>query len=801
MDLKLHILSELSESLLDHIPQSIFKVNRRLPHIHALLNKYMKQKSHLLPQSEQKTKEFLAGTSYNPSNIDILLNKLAVEAQHYEMYKEEEPTTQNPEELVEKYKKLIVQSVVDRLNHDPLLDFKNRETDQKLTDWNKIKERIVEARGKDYFTIPSPKKKKQTLYTGDKTPQIVAAYNAIISKIFHAKLTNTRYQPLQDLILMEQKRGDIDRESFETIWRLISAQLKDISSGDPFELAISIMSNTTEFFEQMFAEQVLEATHNISDPSMLAKITAYSQAILESLPAGTNIFLDNKNEPAWMILYFLLRSGLKEEAIKYCENHHDINWLAQHLTDYFRLREILDSRSISELVNSMRDPSTLDVYQRAVLILLAKMNTDVDELQQNTLEDYLWFKLKIAQPIEEAQAQNLEYECENYNVLVLSELQRYLIECGPQQFENQTIVYTIALISTMCYGEAIQYLYSIDDYNTEAIHLAVILNENSMLPIFSSLDNAFEVYENVIHVNLNKIISDYIKIFESVLPNEALMYISLMTSTQGIVSEASNLVISFENYQIVLNDEMYIFSNKFKDVISEQNYRLCVEAIADYAARQKAPEAVVLYDLVENYEKVLETWIFEIKNEMKKLSENWKEDFERGWQLKEEKGQCEMENYVLKNYQDLYEKYRQERIFENFVDHDRAIQILEQFLTFYNAVINRQFHHALAILSSTSLFPIRPTSRQSEIQGRFKRLHFSIKEEIPNLIVTALQVHQILLNFAQSYESNELKNDMKELAMYYGEANDLVRGIPSAEQKFKELGSYIREVKRKLALI
>lgn len=134
MDLKLHILSELSESLLDHIPQSIFKVNRRLPHIHAILSKYMKQKAHLLPQAEQKTKEFLAGTSYNPSNIDILLNKLAVDAQHYEIFKEEEPSTQNPEELVEKYKKLIVQSVVDRLNHDPLVDFKNKETGQKLSD-------------------------------------------------------------------------------------------------------------------------------------------------------------------------------------------------------------------------------------------------------------------------------------------------------------------------------------------------------------------------------------------------------------------------------------------------------------------------------------------------------------------------------------------------------------------------------------------------------------------------------------------------------------------------------------------
>ena len=54
MDIKLHSLSELSESLLDEIPQTSLKVKRRLPHVHALLSKYMMQKSHLLPSAEQK---------------------------------------------------------------------------------------------------------------------------------------------------------------------------------------------------------------------------------------------------------------------------------------------------------------------------------------------------------------------------------------------------------------------------------------------------------------------------------------------------------------------------------------------------------------------------------------------------------------------------------------------------------------------------------------------------------------------------------------------------------------------------
>ena len=51
---KLHALTDLSESLLEQVPQSLFKVKRKLPHIHALLSKYMVQKSHLKPLAEQK---------------------------------------------------------------------------------------------------------------------------------------------------------------------------------------------------------------------------------------------------------------------------------------------------------------------------------------------------------------------------------------------------------------------------------------------------------------------------------------------------------------------------------------------------------------------------------------------------------------------------------------------------------------------------------------------------------------------------------------------------------------------------
>lgn len=106
-------------------------------------------------------------------------------------------------------------------------------------------------------------------------------------KIFHSKLSKSRYEPLKDLILMEQKRADMDRESFETIWNLLSAQFKDIIGSEPENLAHVIMTNSCLFFERMFAEQVVEATHYMTDQSMLSRVKIYTQKIIEPFSAGT----------------------------------------------------------------------------------------------------------------------------------------------------------------------------------------------------------------------------------------------------------------------------------------------------------------------------------------------------------------------------------------------------------------------------------------------------------------------------------------------------------------------------------
>ena len=74
------------------------------------------------------------------------------------------------------------------------------------------------------------------------------------------------------------------------------------------------------------------------------------------------------------------------------------------------------------------------------------------------------------------------------------------------------------------------------------------------------------------------------------LPNEALIFISFLSSSQSTVIECSNLIIGCENYQIVLNSEIYIFSTQFRRAIGESSFKLAVETITVYAITTRSKD-------------------------------------------------------------------------------------------------------------------------------------------------------------------------------------------------------------------
>lgn len=82
--------------------------------------------------------------------------------------------------------------------------------------------------------------------------------------------------------------------------------------------------------------------------------------------------------------------------------------------------------------------------------------------------------------------------------------------------------------------------------------------------------------------------------------------------------------------------------------------------------------------------------------------------------------------------------------------------------------------------------------RQHEALQRVRKLHSSVKEEMPDVIVTALTVLELMS------AGEGVKEEMKALTSYFEEVSDTIRGLARAEQRTAELFPTIVEFKEKI---
>jgi hypothetical protein len=693
----------------------------------------------------------------------------------------EDTSNEIPEDSVKKYSRLVLQSCVDTCTLFSLSSLNSRHQEKLDKDWEAIKQKVIDSRGMDYFTVPIPKRPKNF---NEAVPLHTSAYNSIITNYFHAKTEDKYCNVIQEFIQIELNRREIDRDSLHNIWKLIQTQIESAREEANFQ---NYISGTCKFYERLFMEKIVESTN---EDGLEKKVLEFAINTAKSLK-GYKPEYDKNGLPVWCLLFLLMRSGMLDffkNFLSSCDSARKYMKVFLHYLEYGEISESLLRDVMVELKNEEIDP-----FLKALLCIVSRNNETVEEVQDSCLEDYLWFKLKLVTNEDLESIEHLECEYQ-YSALQLTDIQRYILDCGPSHFNNSVSLYTTALVATLSYGEAVSHLSLFPEYSAEGLHLAIVLKENKLLPTFSNHDKSFNEVEGILHVNLNLMISQYIKPFASIMPNEALMYISFMTSGKSIVNETSNLVMSYENYQIVLNKEIYIFQTSFRRAIGENNFKLAIETIAEHALSQKSPEACYLFDLISSEKSVVHTWIIEIKNEIKKQCDRWKNEIKTQYSLRDEKGKCDFFNYPGQNYTKLYDKYKRENIFARIPDLESALNVLNGFLTFFIAVNLKQFRHALSVISALQVFPLKPAGRMSEYHNKYKKMVSEAKEEFPKVILTCLEIFRILMERAQGSERNEFKGDMKSLNDFFGELMANSKGIQGVEDRFAASEGLVREI-------
>lgn len=724
---------------------------------------------------------------------------MSIDLYKYEI-NDEDLASKGPSESVQKFLNLILQNSCDSLAQAVLYSAKARNKEKLDNDWKTLRTRIMESRGIEYFTVPSPKRQKSSTET---VSPYVSAYTTVVLKFFDAKLDSRYYNFINDFIYLEQARREVDRESLEIVWRIIETQT-EAARGSEEIMAVSILNRTCGFFEQLFIEKVIETTR---EDTLRKRVVAYAMSTTKRI-ANYRPEYDDGGLPLWAVLYTYMRGGLRNEFMEYITSCFLSKDLGRFFDEYFA-RGVLSNQSLEEILSILHSAENLDIFKRALLIIISRHNQEIDEVQDNSLEDYLWVKLKLVSIYDDATAEAIEYNfnegCSNksqlrggYSLMHLADFQKYLIEFGPTHFNNSCALYATALVSALCYGEAIMYLKNLPDYSIQALHLSLVLKEAGLLPMFIGNERMFDDIEGITHVNFNKMLSDYIKNFSARLPNEALVYISFMTSSQYIVNEASSLVMASDNFYIVTNKDAYIFSTSFRKAVGDTNYSLAVESIANYAVSQKSREASRLYDLIGQPRNVLLAWIVEMKQEIHILSEKWKNEYSKIWNLKEERGESPKINYPAAVYPGIYDRYQQQGIFASNRQLELGILILNCFLTFYTALNARQFRYAILTLSEAKIFPIRPITEHSTIISIMKDVPDEAKEEVPRVIFNLLEVHWIIFSRGGHSGNLELKNDMNNLIAFFEDLYEQFKHLPSVIGKFTQYNMPVKNIRNML---
>jgi hypothetical protein len=170
-----------------------------------------------------------------------VINKISQGSVLYESV--EDALNENPEDSVRKYSKLILQSCVDTCTQFSLSSLKSRHSEKLAKDWESIKQKVVDSRGMDHFSVQPPKRAKNM---SDSLPVFTSAYNSVITNYFHSKTEDKYCNIVQELIQIEQNRHEIDRDNLVT--KLSTHEKRPILSHSLQGLASSLRSFTWKRF-------------------------------------------------------------------------------------------------------------------------------------------------------------------------------------------------------------------------------------------------------------------------------------------------------------------------------------------------------------------------------------------------------------------------------------------------------------------------------------------------------------------------------------------------------------------------
>ena len=285
-------------------------------------------------------------------------------------------------------------------------------------------------------------------------------------------------------------------------------------------------------------------------PGVIQKIRAFLNITFKKYGEWENpIFELINNVPVWAQIYYLIRSGHYNEALKYVLSiEHELRSREEdsNFVDYFKawlespdrkLSKYLRNRLLTEWNEHIRyiiDPVTNEIHGDPFKYALYKIIGRCDmtykkipgDIVMPTVEDYMWFHLILVQESHLTDEPNQE----RYG---LREMSQTMQQYGPGFFQKGLQWFYVLLICGE-FEKAIAYLFSIEKYQVEAVHFAIVLAYYGLLRVPLKPNNletgllTMDRSTNTIQFNFSRLIHQYCRSLKMFNTSTILNYIYII---------------------------------------------------------------------------------------------------------------------------------------------------------------------------------------------------------------------------------------------------------------------------------
>ena len=487
--------------------------------------------------------------------------------------------------------------------------------------WEEEKERVLSAllgSTKTDFHVPvdiQPLSVSNSYWgTNSAMSQDELSFADVINRRNDAVIAGRRYPLIDEFMSTINEFGE--SKAVLDCWELVEVLVNSNCFDDPmlrFKASNStdLVKKSVEYLEKGFQQFVQTTICGHLEQAELGGVPGIMELATSYLSVRT------QESSVWGLVFVCLRCGSPAAALQALQDDGYEGEIESILENWSNFSQPSIARDkVRQLyyggVNNCSDP-----YKRLVFSILG--GCDIDRKHGDiltTVQDYIWLKLVH---VLTCSSSGKDFRSSK-DKITLSEVQEHVLqEYGENHFNSlqSPYLYALVLLLTGLYEPAIEVLYRNEESRANAIHLALALHSNGMInlsvtphqPVLCDEDPAPHK-----RLNLSRIIIGYTRKFACSNPISALNYYYILHGIHNEDGEdmfavcIADLIQESKEYQTLLGT-MDSSGRKTKGAIDRfnVNHSQIISTVAEASEKRGCwQEAVTLYELAHNYDKVLE---------------------------------------------------------------------------------------------------------------------------------------------------------------------------------------------------